>query len=263
MEAREAAAAWERLRAQVGAQAPLLTAPDPAARGLCELCRGPARPRRTRCYHCELYAGCLPGLLPDVVVPVAYAAKGGEHATNLWRYKSGRSGATSASPEAAAAGVSLRALLLVFLRDHGACVWRRAGASGPSHVAVVPSGRGRPGTHPLERLAAPYLALTWVRLTPTGRDDPPGQDPDPSRFVSPRLDGASVLLLDDTWTSGASVISAAAALRLSGARSVAVVVLGRHLDGSPALARGEGGPSPLATPFRPGLCAVHAPGSTQ
>jgi hypothetical protein len=251
------AAAWRRLAAQAGAQAALLTAPDPTAAGLCQLCRGPAWPGRDRCFRCHRYGQCLPGLLPDVVVPVAYAVKGGHHATNLWLYKSERSGAT-------AAGSALRSLLLVFLRDHGGCVWRQARAPGPSHVAVVPSRRGRPGMHPLQRLAAPYLTLTWVRLALARRDDPQAHDPDPSLFLPQRLRGASVLLLDDTWTTGASATSAAAALRLAGARSVAVVVLGRHLDDyALALAAGGGAGASLGMPFRPGLCAVHAPDRSQ
>ena len=42
--------------------------------------------------------------------------------------------------------------------------------------------------------------------------------------------GADVLLVDDTWVSGGSAQSAAAALKLAGAVRVAVIVLGRHLD---------------------------------
>ena len=257
MQARHSAAAWPGLRARVAAQAARLTAPDPAAAGrLCALCWGPGQPGLEHCYRCDRYAQCLPGLLPDVVVPVAYAAKGGPHATNLWRYKSGH-------PGARAAQVELRALLLVFLRDHGPCVWRRAGAPGPGHVAVVPSRRGRPGGHPLRQLAAPYLRMTWARLSLAGPDDPTAHDPDPGRFRAERLPGASVLLLDDTWTTGASAISAAAALRLAGARSVALVVLGRHLDAGALAAAGPRGCSPLAMPLRPWLCAVHAPGGSQ
>jgi hypothetical protein len=257
MQARDDAAAWPGLRARVAAQAAQLTAPDPAATGaLCALCRGPGQPGLARCYRCDRYAQYLPGLLPDVVVPVAYAPKGGPHATNLWRYKSVR-------PDADAARAELRALLLVFLRDHGACVWRRAGGPGATHVAVVPSRRGRPGGHPLQQLAAPYLTLRWARLTMAGPDDPTAHDPDPSRFRAERLAGASVLLLDDTWTTGASAISAAAALRLAGARSVALVVLGRHLNADVAAAAAPGGRSPLAMPLRPWLCAVHAPGGSQ
>jgi hypothetical protein len=39
-----------------------------------------------------------------------------------------------------------------------------------------------------------------------------------------------VLLIDDMWTSGASAESAAAALRAAGARSVAGMVIGRHVN---------------------------------
>jgi hypothetical protein len=232
-------AGWDRLRSQAGGQAPLLSAPPPATAGLCGSCRRPVRPAQAYCYRCDKYRECLPGLLPDVVVPIAYAAKGSHHATNLWRYKAG-------GPGAEAACAALRALLLVFLRDHGPCVWRRAGVPGPSHVAVVPSGRGRPGRHPLEAMAAPYLTLPWVRLFADG--GLAGLDPDPRRFRPERVAGASVLLLDDTWTSGASATGAAAALRLAGARSVAVVVLGRHLDAAAA-----------TMPYRAQLCAVHGP----
>jgi orotate phosphoribosyltransferase len=42
--------------------------------------------------------------------------------------------------------------------------------------------------------------------------------------------GADVLVVDDTWVSGGSAQSAAAALKLAGARRVAIVVLGRHVN---------------------------------
>jgi orotate phosphoribosyltransferase len=58
---------------------------------------------------------------------------------------------------------------------------------------------------------------------------------DPGRFRVPRpLTGAVILLLDDTWTSGGTAQSAAVTLKRAGARSVAVVVLGRHLLAVPA-----------------------------
>jgi hypothetical protein len=191
-------------------------------------------------------------LLPDVVVPIAYAVKGGPHATSLWRYKSDR-------PDASAARAALSALLLVFLRDHGGCVWRRAGMARPTHVAVVPSRRGRPGPHPVQALAGPYLRLPWIRLRAARHDDAGAAHPDPSRFHSEPAAGAAVALLDDTWTSGASATSAVAALKLAGARSVAVVVLGRHLASVP----GAPGFSLAAMPLRQELCAVHAPGRSQ
>jgi orotate phosphoribosyltransferase len=39
-----------------------------------------------------------------------------------------------------------------------------------------------------------------------------------------------VLLIDDTWTTGANAQSAAAALKSAGAGPVAAVVIGRHLN---------------------------------
>jgi hypothetical protein len=239
--------AWTRLRAR--GDAAQLTAPRPGGTALCVLCRGPARPGNRCCYPCHLHGEYLPGLLPDVVAPVAYAAKGGPHAANLWRYKSGHPGAEAARD-------ALRSLLLVFLRDHGPCVWRSAGMARPACVAVVPSRRGRPGTHPLRALVEPYLTLPWARLSLAYRDGGDACDPDPGRFLCGRLPGARVLLLDDTWTSGSSATSAAAALRLAGARSVAVVVLGRHLDDT-------AGAWFSPAPFLPWLCAVHDTGRCQ
>lgn len=242
-------AGWHWLRGQVRGQAALLSAPGSPSDLQCPVCRGPARAGGHLCYQCGLHREYLAGSLPDVVAPVAYAAKGGPHATNLWLYKSGR-------PGAGAARLALTALLLVFLRDHGACVWRRAGMAYPTHVAVVPSRRGRCGPHPLQAMTAPFLTLPWARLRLAPGDSPGSGNPDPWRFESQRLAGASVLLLDDTWTSGASAVSAAAALRIAGARRVAVVVLGRHLD---AAAAASGRFSPALAPFQPWLCAVHQP----
>lgn len=227
--------------------APRLTAPPPGGPSLCECCRCPVRPARSRCYQCALQAECLAGLLPDVVVPVAYAPKGGEHARNLWLYKSGGPGA-----EAAATG--LRALILLFLHDHGACAWRSAAMTAPTHVAVVPSGRGRPGPHPLWSLVAPCLALPPARLARRGHGDQEVRDANPERFCARPVPGAQVVLLDDTWTSGASAVSATAALKLAGAQRVAVIVLGRHLT-----VPGGAGPARPAMPFRSCRCAVHEP----
>jgi hypothetical protein len=237
------AAGWELLARSARRQAPHLSAPPPGGHGLCAACRIPVRPANVYCYQCRQHAETLPGLLADVVVPICYAAKGGPHARNLWLYKSAR-------PGAGCAQAALRALLIVFLRDHGPCVWRSAGIAGPSHLAVVPSGRGRAGPHPLRLLAGSCLARPWVSLGLRLRDEPGTRDLDADRFSAPPVPGADVALLDDTWTTGASAQSACAALRLAGARSVTVIVLGRHVAASSRPA--------AATAFRPWLCAVHA-----
>jgi len=191
---------------------------------MCRVCQGAARPGYARCFQCELHAQSAPGLLADAVAPAAYAVKGTQLARDLWLYKAGR-------PESAAAGSRLLLLLLAFLHDHGRGLWRQAGMARPSHACVVPSGRGRAGPHPLQALVVPFLTIPWVSLRPRPAGDPWARSLDPGRFrAGHQVTGAGVLLLDDTWASGASAQSAAAALKQAGARSVAVVVIGRHVN---------------------------------
>lgn len=244
------AGGWELLRDLVAEMAPQLSAPAIGLPGWCTVCRGPAAGRQSRCYQCELHVQCAPGGLADVVVPVAFAVKGASHARRLWQYKSSRAGADAA----ARAAVELLALLLIFLREHGSCACRAAGFARPTHLAVVPSTRGRPGQAPLRALVAPYLAVPWAELS-GGLDRERTRDLDPARFRAAAVPGARVLLLDDTWTTGASAQSAAMALRAAGARSVATVVLGRHVGRQLA---GFAAVTPARAPFRPGSCAVHA-----
>ena len=241
---RGAADAWAVLRRRI-----CVYPPEPAGNpGICAVCRGPAGPGFARCYQCARHDLLGPGLLADAVVPISYAVKGTAFAADLWRYKSWYA-------PSAAARASLLVLLLAFLRDHGACVWRHAGMAPPGRLAVVPTGCGRPGPHPLLELTAPYLRLPVTRLVI--RPGEQGRDPNVDRYTAERTGrGASVLLLDDSWVSGASAQSAAAALKRAGARRVAVVVLGRHLDPADRL----GGPlaarlAPAA--YDPDKCVLH------
>jgi hypothetical protein len=151
----------------------------------------------------------------------------------------------------------LRALLLVFLRDHGACLWKAAGITGPTHLAVVPTARGRPGVHPLRELIGDYLALPRAELSARS-GGLQVRDLDPQRFSVSPLPRARILLIDDTWTTGSSSQSAAIALRRAGANSVISVMLGRHVGRADALAAGV---DPAAMPFRPRSCAVHDDGA--
>ena len=167
------------------------------------------------------------GLLADAVAPIGYAVRGEPLAGDLRRYKSDR---VDAADAAAAAG-RLREMLGAFLAGRGPSVWAAAGMSdGPSAVAVVPSGQGRPGAHPLAGLVRSSVALPVVRLSVVPREiHTRGVNPAWVRVVDP-VAGADVLVVDDTWVSGGSAQSTAAALKLAGARRVAVVVLGRHVN---------------------------------
>jgi hypothetical protein len=247
--------AWDILRRRLRPPAVCLYPlqpypPRPGGPAVCAVCRGPVRPGFARCYQCARHDLLGPGLLADAVVPVSYAIKGTAFAADLWRYKAWPA-------PGAAARTSLLALLLAFLHDHGACVWRQAGMPPPGRLAVVPAGSGRPGPHPLLEMTAPYLRLPLTRLAI--RHGEQGRDPNPGRFDAERTGpGAGVLLLDDTWVSGASAQSASAALKRAGARRVAVVVLGRHIDPADRLG-GQLAARLLPARYDPAECAAHDP----
>ena len=259
-------AGWDRLRLHLRSTAPPLYPPDPRPAGslarpatspaqrpagsppTCDVCRGPLRPGFSRCYQCGCHDLLGHGLLADAVVPISYAIRGTPFADDLWRYKWWRAPAASAQ-------TSVLALLLAFLADHGPCVWRHAGMPPPGRLAVVPTGAGRPDPHQLLRLVSPYLRLRACPLAiRPGRQ---GRDLDLDRFrVGQIAAGGGVLLLDDTWVSGASAQSAAAALKQAGARHVAVVVLGRHVNPEdPAAGPLLAGLTPAR--YDPSTCAVH------
>jgi orotate phosphoribosyltransferase len=82
---------------------------------------------------------------------------------------------------------------------------------------------------------------------------------DPGKFSPTRdLLGESVLLIDDTWTSGANAQSAAGALKSAGAGAVAVLVIGRHVNedyrNNAARLRS------LPRPFNWDVCGLHDTG---
>jgi hypothetical protein len=195
----------------------------------CRTCRGPVQAGFARCYQCDLAHARCGGLLADVVAPVAYAVKGGRLAGDLWRYKSGSAGATEA-------GARLAAMLARFLGEHSDQVWRAAGmAVGPELAAIVPSGQGRPGLHPLLGIVASCVDVPIVPLctAPGAAARARGLADGVTAgwlTVGGGVAGAELLLVDDTWVSGASAQSAAAALKAAGARRVALVVIGRHVD---------------------------------
>ena len=107
-------------------------------------------------------------------------------------------------------------------------------------VTTVPSSN-RPGGAPAERLvdAVPALAQRHLRLLVRGRGT--GGHLRAGRDVfalAPGVDRAGLvdlplLVFDDTTTTGAAVQSAAAALRLAGARVVGALVMGRALAPAP------------------------------
>ncbi|WP_027659326.1 hypothetical protein [Salinispora fenicalii] len=124
------------------------------------------------------------------------------------------------------------ALLLLFLRDHLPCVTVRTGAS-PTHLITVPSARSRAGAHPLANLVGDRLRLPRITSTINPSYGPDDHDFHADWFTTVLPASRApvhALVLEDTWTTGARTQSLAHALKVAGATTVAVVVLGRHVD---------------------------------
>jgi hypothetical protein len=132
-------------------------------------------------------------------------------------------------------------LLGDFVVRHASCI-EGAAATGWDSFAVVPSS-GRPSPsrrvqrpggsgHPLVPIVRTVLAgsASLVDLEP-GDGGARHLLPDRHAFdVVGEVRGRRVLVLDDTWVTGARIRSAACALQRAGARVVALVVVGRIVD---------------------------------
>jgi hypothetical protein len=177
-----------------------------------------------RCYACTRLVHSL-----DAIVPISYSVAREKLNAALAGYK--REGGL----RAAALSADLAVILDNFLEFHEGCVALAAGVDTFDLVTTVPSGdRGRDATHPLRSIVGEMVARTQSRYQRLLHRSDVGclhRRFDRRRFISRRrLEGERILLVDDTWTTGASAQSAAAALREAGASTVAALVIGRHIN---------------------------------
>ncbi|WP_329301043.1 hypothetical protein OG410_23745 [Streptomyces sp. NBC_00659] len=203
--------------------------PLPPGPGVCQICRGPARFGFPTCWWCHQAGTVLGAGVADTVVPISLALKGEQYANELWRYKN----APGAQQRYFSTG--LAAVLWRFLARHERCIAHQCRVLGFDTVTTVPSTSDR-ADHPLRAMAADMVGVTRERyrdlLVPAPKAADLGREVSLARYTSSALWGENVLLIDDTWVTGNHAQSAAAALRAAGAGSVAVVVLGRHLNKS-------------------------------
>lgn len=178
----------------------------------------------SRCYACAHGKLCL-----DLVAPISYSVAGEQLHHSLKGYKR-LDGAVARRLR-----VGLAAVLWRYLESHERCLARAAGVRTFDLVCTVPSGdRGRDQGHPLRWIVGELVAPTRTRherLLIRSSVEVPTREFHPGKYQPVHeLDGRSVLLIDDTWTTGANAQSAAAALKAAGAGTVAAVVVGRHLN---------------------------------
>lgn len=203
----------------------------------------------------DLCWSCVRGGNPrlDAFAPVSYSVSGSRLHAALIDYK---------HPERSSAARlrhELTAVLHRYLDLHEHCLAHRAGVQRFDLITTVPSGDRRcDDVHPLHRIAAALDTRHERVLSRTPRSiDAHRFQPDRYRVSGPSPEGAAVLLIDDTWTTGASMHSAAHALRAAGARVVAGLVIGRFLNRD--WHANEARLQALAGRFRWEDCAVHVP----
>lgn len=177
-----------------------------------------------RCYAC---ANTPPAL--DAVVPISYSVAREQlhHALASYKRLDGE--------VARRLTAILAAILWRFLTNHESCVAEAAGIDRFQIVTTVPSSdQHRDDRHPLRHIVGDLVGATRNRHKPILKRS--GTEAPPRTFNAAKFDATTtlrndaVLLIDDTWTTGASAQSAAAALKAAGAKSVAAVVIGRHLN---------------------------------
>jgi predicted amidophosphoribosyltransferase len=177
-----------------------------------------------RCYACSHQPAVL-----DVVAPISYSVAHEQlhHALASYKRLNGTAGRRLA--------VQLAAVLCRYLEIHESCIAHAAGLSSFSLVTTVPSGdHDRDQQHRLRWIAAEVVGVTRSRYERLLRRSAARVAPRafaPGKYGCEReLTGETVLLIDDTWTTGANAQSAAAALKAAGAGVVAAVVIGRHVN---------------------------------
>lgn len=204
--------------------------------GTCQVCHGAAGPRGEgghypRCWSCQQIWHPLPDRKVCLVVPISLV-----HTSESQLYASLRDYKNPYLEKGARGRHSLllAATLQRFIRLHQKCIEDAAGAPWDT-IAVVPSTTtGRSGPHPLEEVLclSPLLKPQLRRelLTYTGEGIGHNQ-PNPRAFrVHHEASGRSILLVDDTFTTGARLHSAAVAIASSGATVVAAVPIGRVIS---------------------------------
>jgi hypothetical protein len=192
-------------------------------RGVCEVCFN-LTDGYSRCYACSHGGAAL-----DAVAPISYSVGREQLHHVLASYK------RLPDDVARRFRAELAAVLWRHLVGHEPCIAMASRTPAFEHVTTVPSGSAeRDHDHPLRAIVGELVGPTRGRFR---RLLEPAEAAVPARVFSPKkfrareqLAGEAVLLVDDTWTTGASGQSAAAALKAAGAGAVAIVVVGRHVN---------------------------------
>lgn len=199
---------------------------NPASRGEPGVCRVCSTfcPGYETCYAC----GSQPEWL-DAVEPISLSVNLGQLHTDLRGYKDNPSAGGRRNFQ-----VRLTSVLWRFLEEHERCLARATGVDAFDRVTTVPSRDPvRDESHPLRMMVGEWcapIAPRFERLLRRTDVFVAEHEFHSDRYVATRpLAGDAILLVEDTWTTGANAQSAACALKTAGARAVGLVVIGRHI----------------------------------
>jgi len=206
------------------------TVPPQGHMMVCPVCLGPRSPSYSRCNSCEaLSRGGAPEAILSRVVPLTTVCKPSNWYTFLWSYK-----ATPRRDSQSSEAV-LAALLQGYWLQHHRRIAELLGGE-PDLWTVVPSKRGVSySRQPLVRVLArvggirPRLAhaLSFLGGAPWQR-----QSYRPALFApgAQAVTDHRLVIVEDTWVTGATAVSAAGALLAHGARAVVLLVLARAFN---------------------------------
>ena len=195
----------------------------PAGSGVCPVCHSGPHLGLTICSSCVQTMGQVTQPT-DLVVPISLYEVQGQLWHTLRYYKDGPTEDTRRN-----FGTHVAATLARFLDRHRGCIERRM-QSPFTVVTTVPSSGSRAGIHPLETAVRRVSSISALYRTTLRKGPVPithNSANDRGYEVVTPVSGEHILLIEDTFTSGARTQSAASALQLAGATEVAVLVVGR------------------------------------
>jgi hypothetical protein len=196
-----------------------------AGPGVCKVCHSGPNDEYTVCFSCDHTMNQVT-FPTELVVPISLYSVPGQLHHVLRNYKDG--------PAAPVLRNQVAAMLARFMGLHRGCIERALGA--PIDVVMtVPSTRLpiRTGVHPLQLAVQQVSSLNDLHRVGLRRGPAPvGHLLANDRAFGVEIDvsGLTILLVDDTFTSGARAQSAVSALVFAGAARVSVLTVGRVID---------------------------------
>ena len=234
-----------------------LVSVPPVGPGVCRFCHGAPGSGFAQCASCHRTTRQVSNPV-ETIVPISLYTIPSQLHTVLRNYKDLDPGPTRDPLLLQVAGLIGR-----FLRDHRKCIVDTVGIDFDTIVAV-PSSGGRIGAHPLEvaidRLAT-YRSMLANLLEPGSEKIDESRNANDLAF---RVRGIArdrrVLLVDDTFVTGARIQSAASALHQGGATVVAALAVGRVVRFDPDYPNSQAlFEQASSTPFDFAQCCLEAP----